>query len=108
MADAYEDKYEGDLTEEYVLFFSRFAVLFSSWLIDTLTMKIPPTNRRSATNLLTAIIGTRPELLTAIYKEISPALISKRPPRSLGHLHRSPQANGSVSGVKDDASPRGK
>ncbi|KAL4244143.1 CAND family protein [Abortiporus biennis] len=33
--------------------------------------------RRSATKLLSAVIGTRPELLTTLYKEISPALISR-------------------------------
>jgi cullin-associated NEDD8-dissociated protein 1 len=33
--------------------------------------------RRSATKLLTAVIGTRPELLTSIYKEVSPVLISR-------------------------------
>ncbi|KAG6828860.1 hypothetical protein H0H92_006567 [Tricholoma furcatifolium] len=33
--------------------------------------------RRSATKLLAAIIGTRPELLTPIYKAVSPVLISR-------------------------------
>ncbi|KAG6910631.1 hypothetical protein DXG01_009140 [Tephrocybe rancida] len=33
--------------------------------------------RRSATKLLSAIIGTRPELLTPIYKSVSPVLISR-------------------------------
>ncbi|CAL1696941.1 unnamed protein product [Somion occarium] len=33
--------------------------------------------RRSATKLLAAVIATRPELLVTLYKEISPALISR-------------------------------
>lgn len=33
--------------------------------------------RRSATKLLAAIIDTRPELLTALYKDVSPVLISR-------------------------------
>ncbi|KAF7357490.1 Cullin-associated nedd8-dissociated protein 1 [Mycena sanguinolenta] len=33
--------------------------------------------RRSATKLLSAIVGTRPELLSAIYKDVSPVLISR-------------------------------
>ncbi|KAG5641254.1 hypothetical protein DXG03_005660, partial [Asterophora parasitica] len=33
--------------------------------------------RRSATKLLAAIIGTRPELLTSLYKSVSPVLISR-------------------------------
>ncbi|KAJ3832369.1 armadillo-type protein [Lentinula raphanica] len=33
--------------------------------------------RRSATKLLAALIGTRPEMLSAIYKDISPMLISR-------------------------------
>ncbi|KAI0358837.1 ARM repeat-containing protein [Trametes cingulata] len=33
--------------------------------------------RRSATKLLAAVIATRPELLTTIYKEVSPVLISR-------------------------------
>ena len=33
--------------------------------------------RRSATKLLGAIIGTRPELLISLYKEVSPVLISR-------------------------------
>ncbi|KAK7019727.1 hypothetical protein VNI00_017966 [Paramarasmius palmivorus] len=33
--------------------------------------------RRSATKLLSAIIATRPELLSAIYKDVSPVLISR-------------------------------
>lgn len=33
--------------------------------------------RRSATKLLAAVIGTRPELLTILYKEVSPVLISR-------------------------------
>ncbi|KAJ3996104.1 armadillo-type protein [Lentinula boryana] len=33
--------------------------------------------RRSATKLLAALIGTRPEMLSTIYKEISPMLISR-------------------------------
>jgi cullin-associated NEDD8-dissociated protein 1 len=33
--------------------------------------------RRSATKLLAAIVGTRPELLTTLYKEVSPVLISR-------------------------------
>ncbi|TFY60061.1 hypothetical protein EVJ58_g5390 [Rhodofomes roseus] len=33
--------------------------------------------RRSATKLLAAIIATRPELLTTLYKEVSPVLISR-------------------------------
>ncbi|KII94441.1 hypothetical protein PLICRDRAFT_172091 [Plicaturopsis crispa FD-325 SS-3] len=33
--------------------------------------------RRSATKLLSALISTRPELLSAIYKEVSPVLISR-------------------------------
>ncbi|KAJ7037768.1 armadillo-type protein [Mycena alexandri] len=33
--------------------------------------------RRSATKLLAAIVGTRPELLSTIYKDVSPVLISR-------------------------------
>ncbi|EKM60594.1 uncharacterized protein PHACADRAFT_203767 [Phanerochaete carnosa HHB-10118-sp] len=33
--------------------------------------------RRSATKLLAAVIGTRPELLIALYKDVSPVLISR-------------------------------
>jgi cullin-associated NEDD8-dissociated protein 1 len=33
--------------------------------------------RRSATKLLAAVVGTRPELLVQIYKEVSPVLISR-------------------------------
>ncbi|KAL6300990.1 TIP120-domain-containing protein [Sparassis latifolia] len=33
--------------------------------------------RRSATKLLAAVVGTRPELLTTLYKEVSPVLISR-------------------------------
>ena len=33
--------------------------------------------RRAATKLLAAIIGTRPELLVPLYKEVSPVLISR-------------------------------
>ncbi|KAL0945592.1 hypothetical protein HGRIS_014751 [Hohenbuehelia grisea] len=33
--------------------------------------------RRSATKLLAGIIGTRPELLTSMYKDVSPVLISR-------------------------------
>jgi cullin-associated NEDD8-dissociated protein 1 len=33
--------------------------------------------RRSATKLLAAVIGTRPELLVALYKDVSPVLISR-------------------------------
>lgn len=33
--------------------------------------------RRSATKLLASVIGTRPELLTTLYKEVSPVLISR-------------------------------
>ena len=33
--------------------------------------------RRAATKLLAAIIGTRPELLASIYKEVSPVLITR-------------------------------
>ncbi|KAJ7920740.1 armadillo-type protein [Mycena leptocephala] len=33
--------------------------------------------RRSATKLLAAIVGTRPELLSSIYKDVSPVLISR-------------------------------
>lgn len=33
--------------------------------------------RRSATKLLSAVVGTRPELLIPIYKEVSPILISR-------------------------------
>lgn len=74
--------------------------------------------RRSATKLLAAIIGTRPELLTAIYKEISPVLISRFGDReenvrlevwaSYITLLKQTSVYGGVSGVKDDSSPRGK
>ncbi|KAF7365527.1 Cullin-associated nedd8-dissociated protein 1 [Mycena venus] len=33
--------------------------------------------RRSATKLLAAIVGTRPELLSTVYKDVSPVLISR-------------------------------
>lgn len=33
--------------------------------------------RRSATKLLAAVVGTRPELLSSVYKDVSPVLISR-------------------------------
>ncbi|KAF5339321.1 hypothetical protein D9611_009897 [Ephemerocybe angulata] len=77
--------------------------------------------RRSATKLLAAIIGTRPELLTAIYKEISPVLISRFGDREENvrlevwatyiTLLKQTSVYGGTPQVKsssDDLSPRGK
>ncbi|KAF5376967.1 hypothetical protein D9615_007234 [Tricholomella constricta] len=58
--DDEEDEDEADLDDEY------------SDDEDT-SYKI----RRSATKLLAAIIGTRPELLTSLYKSVSPVLITR-------------------------------
>ena len=68
--------------------------------------------------MLSAIIGTRPELLTAIYKEISPVLISRFGDREENvrlevwatyiALLKQTSVYGGISGVKDDSSPRGK
>ncbi|KAF8878431.1 armadillo-type protein [Infundibulicybe gibba] len=60
MADAEDEDEDADLDDEY------------SDDEDT-SYKI----RRSATKLLIAIINTRPELLIAIYKDVSPVLISR-------------------------------
>ncbi|KAG6819791.1 hypothetical protein H0H93_008643 [Arthromyces matolae] len=60
MADEDEDEDDEELDDEY------------SDDEDT-SYKI----RRSATKLLAAVIGTRPELLTPIYKSVSPILISR-------------------------------
>lgn len=102
MADASdEDEDDDDLADEY------------SDDEDT-SYKI----RRSATKLLAAVIGTRPELLTAIYKDISPVLISRFGDREENvrlevwstyvTLLKQTAVYGGSSQAKDDLSPRGK
>lgn len=74
--------------------------------------------RRSAIKVLAAVIGTRPELLTAIYKEVSPVLISRFADREetvrievwstyITLLNQTGVYGGLPQG-KDDGSPRGK
>ncbi|KAF9016837.1 ARM repeat-containing protein [Hymenopellis radicata] len=60
MADAEEEEEDGDAEDEYS---------------DDEDMSYK--TRRSATKLLSALITTRPELLNAIYKDVSPVLISR-------------------------------
>ncbi|EIN13285.1 ARM repeat-containing protein [Punctularia strigosozonata HHB-11173 SS5] len=60
-----EDEDEDDDMDEY-------AVIWYEDDEDT-SYKI----RRAATKLLAAVIGTRPDLLAALYKEVSPVLISR-------------------------------
>ncbi|KAJ3495579.1 hypothetical protein NMY22_g19919 [Coprinellus aureogranulatus] len=102
MADAdEEDEDDDDLADEY------------SDDEDT-SYKI----RRSATKLLAAVIGTRPELLTTIYKDISPVLISRFGDREENvrlevwntyvTLLKQTSVYGGSSQAKDDLSPRGK
>ncbi|TEB18995.1 ARM repeat-containing protein, partial [Coprinellus micaceus] len=74
--------------------------------------------RRSATKLLAAVIGTRPELLTTIYKDISPVVISRFGDREENvrlevwgayvTLLKQTSVYGGSSQAKDDLSPRGK
>ncbi|KAF8060828.1 armadillo-type protein [Lyophyllum atratum] len=74
--------------------------------------------RRSATKLLAAIIGTRPELLTSIYKTVSPVLISRFDDRestvrlevwaTYVILLNQTALYGGLPQSKDDLSPRGK
>lgn len=74
--------------------------------------------RRSATKLLAAVIGTRPELLTTIYKDISPVLISRFGDREENvrlevwntyvTLLKQTSVYGGSSQAKDELSPRGK
>jgi cullin-associated NEDD8-dissociated protein 1 len=74
--------------------------------------------RRSATKLLAAVIGTRPELLAAIYKDISPVLISRFSDReenvrlevwsTYASLLKQTSVYGGIPSIKDDSSPRGK
>jgi cullin-associated NEDD8-dissociated protein 1 len=73
--------------------------------------------RRSATKLLAGVIGTRPELLIAIYKEVSPALIARFGDREenvrleVWHTYVSLLNQTAIFGgvpSKDDTTPRGK
>ncbi|KAG5651284.1 hypothetical protein H0H81_009201 [Sphagnurus paluster] len=74
--------------------------------------------RRSATKLLAAIIGTRPELLTSIYKTVSPVLVSRFGDRestvrlevwaTYAALLRQTEVYGGLPQSKEDASARGK
>ncbi|GLB36748.1 putative TATA-binding protein interacting (TIP20) [Lyophyllum shimeji] len=74
--------------------------------------------RRSATKLLAAIIGTRPELLTALYRTVSPVLISRFGDRestvrlevwaAYVILLNQTAVYGGLPQSKDDLSPRGK
>lgn len=73
--------------------------------------------RRSATKLLAGVIGTRPELLISIYKDVSPALISRFGDREenvrleVWHTYVSLLNQTAIYGgvpSKDDTTPRGK
>lgn len=73
--------------------------------------------RRSAAKLLAGVIGTRPELLTSIYKEVSPALISRFGDREenvrleVWHTYVILLNQTAIYGgvpSKDDMTPRGK
>ncbi|TFK28383.1 TIP120-domain-containing protein [Coprinopsis marcescibilis] len=74
--------------------------------------------RRSATKLLGSVIGTRPELLVSIYKDISPVLISRFGDREENvrleiwstyvTLLKQTSVYGGVPQGKDENSPRGK
>ncbi|RDB24577.1 Cullin-associated NEDD8-dissociated protein 1 [Hypsizygus marmoreus] len=74
--------------------------------------------RRSATKLLAAIIGTRPELLVSIYKSVSPVLISRFGDReetvrlevwaTYVVLLNQTAVYGGLPQSKDDLTPRGK
>lgn len=73
--------------------------------------------RRSASKLLAGVIGTRPELLTSIYKEVSPALISRFGDREenvrleVWHTYVILLNQTAIYGgvpSKDDMTPRGK
>ncbi|KAJ3507237.1 hypothetical protein NLJ89_g6418 [Agrocybe chaxingu] len=74
--------------------------------------------RRSATKLLAAVIGTRPDRLTKTYKDISPVLISRFGDReetvrleiwaTYVVLLNQTTLYGGLHDGKDDASPRGK
>ncbi|KAF9560250.1 TIP120-domain-containing protein [Agrocybe pediades] len=74
--------------------------------------------RRSATKLLAAVIGTRPDRLTRTYKDISPVLISRFGDReetvrleiwaTYSTLLTQTTLYGGLPDVRDDMSPRGK
>lgn len=74
--------------------------------------------RRSATKLLAALVGTRPELLTSIYKDVSPVLISRFGDReetvrlevwaTYVILLNQTGVYGGFPQNKDDGTPRGK
>jgi cullin-associated NEDD8-dissociated protein 1 len=74
--------------------------------------------RRSATKLLSGVIGTRPDRLTRTYKDISPVLISRFNDReetvrlevwaTYGILLSQTTLYGGAPDLKDEASPRGK
>lgn len=74
--------------------------------------------RRSATKLLSAIIGTRPDRLLRTYKDISPILISRFSDReetvrleiwaTYSTLLAQTTVYGGSLDIKDEASPRGK
>ena len=74
--------------------------------------------RRSATKLLAAVIGTRPDRLLRTYKDVSPVLISRFGDReetvrleiwaTYGTLLSQTSVYGGSQDLKDDASPRGK
>lgn len=75
MADADDDDDDGELDQFVNASWCLFRVLIVSRYSDDedTSYKI----RRSATKLLSAIIVTRPELLTSLYKSVSPVLISR-------------------------------
>ncbi|KAF9482351.1 TIP120-domain-containing protein [Pholiota conissans] len=74
--------------------------------------------RRSATKLLSAVVGTRPDRLTRTYRDISPVLISRFNDReetvrleiwaTYGILLSQTTLYGGIPDLKDEASPRGK
>jgi cullin-associated NEDD8-dissociated protein 1 len=118
MADPDEDDDEEEL-DEYVLCpnFSvlNFTHIYQRYSDDEDTSyKI----RRSATKLLSAVIGTRPDRLTRTYKDISPVLISRFGDReetvrleiwaTYVVLLNQTTLYGGLPDSKDDASPRGK
>ncbi|TFK38693.1 TIP120-domain-containing protein [Crucibulum laeve] len=74
--------------------------------------------RRSATKLLAAIVGTRPELLVSIYKDVSPVLISRFSDReetvrlevwaTYGILLSQTAVYGGLPQINGDSTPRNK
>jgi len=118
MADPDEDEDEEEL-DEYVVWIS-FPVsdLMDSYYRYSDDEDTSYKIRRSATKLLSAVIGTRPDRLTRTYKDISSVLISRFGDReetvrleiwaTYVVLLNQTTLYGGLPDTKDDASPRGK